>query len=376
MKIAIVSTTRYPTEKAYGVTIQHTAAALRNLGHASRIYGPGTDCIDNSGNQVVGIMSQKTSRIFIKSLLKGKKFLFAIRSIILGVRFKNLSKSENFELIWLRDPYFAATLRCLKVKVPILIEIHHIPEGGSLRILRWLSKKNTGIATLTPTHLDRLTELNLQGPMCISPMGVPSDFFIDPKLKKEVSPSSFGYVGKAISSGSDNRLDVLVDEFRIAQSEDSKLRLTLIGLEKNAIESLMKLQGLVRHNSLDVNLIGNVPHSEVINHLKNFHCGILPYMDSQYNSMRFPIKVLEYAASGTHIIASDIPAHRALLSDSLATFYKPDLRGSLADAISYVRHNEEEVSQKIQNAYEWAGGFTYENRVRQALNCISDLEMG
>jgi glycosyltransferase involved in cell wall biosynthesis len=376
MRIAIVSTTRYPTEKAYGVTIQHTAAALRNLGHDSRIYGPGTGCIDNSGNQVVGIMRLKTSQEFIKSLLRGKKFLFAARSIILAVRFKISTKNEEFELIWLRDCYFAATLRCLKVKVPVLIEIHHIPEGGTLRILRWLSKKNTGIATLTPTHLQKLTKLNLQGPMCISPMGVPSDFYIDPKLKKEVSPSSFGYVGKAISSGSDNRLDVLVDEFRIAQSEDSKLRLTLVGLEKTAIESLMKSEGLSQRNSQDVDLIGNVPHSEVIKHLKNFYCGILPYMDSQYNSMRFPIKVLEYAASGTHIIASDIPAHRALLTDSLATFYKPDLKGSLADAISYVRHNKEDVSQKIQNAYEWAGGFTYENRVRQALNCISDLEMG
>jgi len=92
MRIAIVSTTRYPTEKAYGVTIQHTAAALRNLGHDSRIYGPGTGCIDDSGNQVVGIMSLKTSQIFIKSLLRGKKFLFATRSIILAVRFRILSK--------------------------------------------------------------------------------------------------------------------------------------------------------------------------------------------------------------------------------------------------------------------------------------------
>ncbi len=207
-------------------------------------------------------------------------------------------------------------------------------------------------------------------------MGVPSDFYINPKLKKDVSPGNFGYIGKAMSSGSDNRLDVLVDEFRIAQNEDSKIRLTLVGLEKSAIESLMKLQGLVRHNSLDVNLIGNVPHSEVINHLKNFYCGILPYMDSQYNSMRFPIKLLEYAASSTHIIASDTPAHRALLSESQATFYRPEVEGSLAAAISYVRTNEEEVSQKILKAYEWAGNFTYENRVRQALNCVSDLRNG
>jgi len=135
-------------------------------------------------------------------------------------------------LIWLRDSYFAATLRCLKVKTPILIEIHHIPEGGNLRILRWLSKKNTGIATLTSSHLERLTELNLQGPLCISPDGVPSDFYIDPKLKKDVSLSNFGYIGKATSSGSNNRLDLLVDEFRIAQGKDSKLRLTLVGLEK------------------------------------------------------------------------------------------------------------------------------------------------
>jgi glycosyltransferase involved in cell wall biosynthesis len=99
-------------------------------------------------------------------------------------------------------------------------------------------------------------------------------------------------------------------------------------------------------------------------------------MDSQYNSMRFPIKILEYAASSTHLLVSDIPAHRALLDDSLATFYNPEIRGSLAESIAYVRNNEAEVEKKISAAYEWASQFTYESRVEQALECISELKMG
>jgi glycosyltransferase involved in cell wall biosynthesis len=206
-------------------------------------------------------------------------------------------------------------------------------------------------------------------------MGVPSDFFIHPNLKKNVSLDEFGYVGKATSSGSSNQLDVLVKEFQLAQSQENKLQLTMVGLEQSAIKTLEALQSEDTPRYRRMVFIGNVKHIEVINFLSKFYCGLLPYMDSEYNSMRFPIKLLEYAASSTHIIASDIKAHRDLLSDSQATFYNPKVKGSLAEAISYIRANEDEVDKKILAAYAWAENFSYENRARQALECISDLEM-
>ena len=91
--------------------------------------------------------------------------------------------------------------------------------------------------------------------------------------------------------------------------------------------------------------------------------------------MRFPIKLLEYAASSTHIIASDIPAHRSLLNDSQATFYDPSAPGSLSRAISFIRSNEDEIAEKISNAFVWAEKYTYEYRVHQAMSSINDLEI-
>jgi glycosyltransferase involved in cell wall biosynthesis len=375
MKIAIVSTTRYPTEKAYGVTIQHTCKALRQIGHQAQIYNPNFYGKDDSGNEVFEILRGNFSKSFVKALLRGSKILFGIRSIILGYKFKKIVGYEKLDLIWVRDTYFAATLRCLGVRIPLLIEIHHIPNGINLRVLRWLSTKNTGIATLTNTHRMNLNKKGVQGPICISPMGVPNSFFIEPKIKQDISTNKFGYIGRSTSSGSSNRLDVLVKDFLGARSANPHLQLTLIGLEEDARLSLSNLIDTDISISRSVVLVGNVPHSDVINYLSNIYCGIIPYMNSQYNSMRFPIKILEYAASSTHIIASDIPAHRALLNDTQVTFYDPEKKGSLAGAISYVHANEEEVSNKIREAYEWARNFTYENRVRLALACIVDLEM-
>jgi len=375
MKIALVSTTRYPTEKAYGVTIQHTCKALRDIGHQAQIYNPNFVGKDDSGNEVYEIMTQNLSKLFVKRLLQGHRIVFAFRSIILGAKFKMIATRNKFNIIWLRDIFFAATLRCLGVKVPILIEIHHIPNGASLRILRWLSSKNTAIATLTNSHQQILEKQGFKGPICISPMGVPSDFFIHPNLKKNLSSDEFGYVGKATSSGISNQLDALVREFQLAQDQDTKLELTMVGLEQSAITTLEALQNKDTSRYRPVVFIGNVKHAEVINFLSMFYCGLLPYVDSQYNSMRFPIKLLEYAASSTHIIASDIQAHRDLLSDSQATFYNPEIKGSLAEAILYIRANEDEVDKKILEAYAWAENFSYENRVRQGLKCISDLEI-
>ncbi len=375
MKIAMVSSTRYPTEKAYGVTIQHTCAALRKLGYETQVYGPGTNCIDESGNEVISIVNGSISANILDNLLNSGKFLFAIRSLILGVGLKFRTRLEEFYLIWLRDIYLAFALRMLGYKGFLLVEIHHIPTGISLSILRKLATKNTLIATLTPNHRQNLINLSIGGPICISPMGVPDDFFIQPKSKRGGISTEFGYIGKATSSGRSNRLDLLIEEFLKSVKLDSNLHLSIVGLTEEEIISLEESCYQGKSNGNPLSLIGIVPHSEIIDYLSNFYCGIVPYLDSQYNSMRFPIKLLEYAASSTHIIASDIPAHRSLLNDSQATFYDPDVPGSLSRAVSHIRSHEEETAEKISNAYDWAKKFTYENRANEALACIKDMEV-
>jgi len=72
-----------------------------------------------------------------------------------------------------------------------------------------------------------------------------------------------------------------------------------------------------------------------------------------------PLKLFEYMASGSPIVASDVPSIREVLSDEAAFFVTPDNADALAEVINKVIHNPEsaitraEQAQKLVQQYSW-----------------------
>lgn len=66
-----------------------------------------------------------------------------------------------------------------------------------------------------------------------------------------------------------------------------------------------------------------------------------------------PLKVFEYLAAGKPIIASDIPAHRSVLTDELALLFKPGSEG-LCEAIEELIENPVRAQRLAANAAEFA----------------------
>jgi len=66
-----------------------------------------------------------------------------------------------------------------------------------------------------------------------------------------------------------------------------------------------------------------------------------------------PLKVFEYLAAGKPIIASDIPAHRSVLTDDIALLYRPSPEG-LCEAIAALTDNPELALRLGENAAEFA----------------------
>lgn len=62
----------------------------------------------------------------------------------------------------------------------------------------------------------------------------------------------------------------------------------------------------------NVTWLGQLPAKELAPHLAEIGVGLTPYADTAFNRSSFPLKTLEYLASGMPVVASDLPAVRWL----------------------------------------------------------------
>lgn len=68
----------------------------------------------------------------------------------------------------------------------------------------------------------------------------------------------------------------------------------------------------------NVTWLGELPSRELAQHLAEIGVGLTPYADTAFNRSSFPLKTLEYLASGMPVVASDLPAVRWLNTEHVA----------------------------------------------------------
>ena len=68
----------------------------------------------------------------------------------------------------------------------------------------------------------------------------------------------------------------------------------------------------------NVTWLGELPSRELAPHLAEIGVGLTPYADTAFNRSSFPLKTLEYLASGVPVVASDLPAVRWLHTELVA----------------------------------------------------------
>lgn len=119
-------------------------------------------------------------------------------------------------------------------------------------------------------------------------------------------------------------------------------------------------------NNLDnVVLHGLRKHTEVPHYLWHADALLLPpSADHPSAKWTSPVKLGEYLASGTPVIATDIPALRDWLTDRETLFVPPDDAPAMAAAIQTLLNNRELASRLSENAINRARTLSYEERAR------------
>jgi glycosyltransferase involved in cell wall biosynthesis len=126
-----------------------------------------------------------------------------------------------------------------------------------------------------------------------------------------------------------------------------------------------------RRGLTNVTLHGLKPHAEIPPYL--WHADLLllpPSADHPSAAWTSPLKLGEYLASGTPVVATSIPALRDLVVGTEVRFVEPDSPDSLAEGIAHVLGDSEYAASLSRDGSAKAEGLSYVRRAEAVLERI------
>ena len=377
MRIVYFSVVRYPTEKAYGVTVFYTMQALGELGHQPIVISPSNfvEFGENSAKKLVLNFLWKKINVKHSKVFFINKIIFIFKRIIAAMLSKYLIPVET-EILWTRDPLIGLlTYRKIRYKC-IILEVHrplNLFEKFASKILQ--HKNRIILAPISVElwkHLTTSKFLFTKNEIVLSPMGVPNSFFVkteNPEASVQSDRFNIGYVGGIKTSGFDQDIFSLITCFKNSNFQSSNLKfvLSIYGVESESIPIIeSQFPELISTRALVLEIRQN--HEVLLPKLRECDAFILPYPEGDFFKNRFPLKALEYAALRRPILATETISHLNIFTNSEAWFYKPGNCISLFEAIMRIIQSPAEVKTKIDLAFKKAQSHSYKKRVTDILD--------
>jgi len=188
---------------------------------------------------------------------------------------------------------------------------------------------------------------------------VREDFFGIKEEFRKKDTYTLGYVG---SLNPEKGVELILEILR----RNKKLRLKIIGGNEKQIELLKStINGLGLKNR--IKLTGFVPQNKLSEELQEIDILVAPFRKTQRT---VPLKVYEYLATGIPVVASDIPAVKAVGRDYFFYFESENV-DSLMLAISQFISSVDRVNRLLTRSLNYAEKFRWNNVISQIL---SDIE--
>ncbi len=372
MKFIYVANSRIPTERAHGLQIMKMCGQFAKNSDVELILPRRFNPIKDDPFVYYGVNKNfKIIRLPVLDLVKFGRFGFWLESLNfskIAVLYLLLKKTD---IIYGRDelPLFFLSF----FKKNIFFEVH---QGRINLAVKRLLKNAEGIITISGGLKDFYIKHGASEEKIITaPDAVDFDIF-NISVSKEESRRRLNLPpDKKIILYSGHLYDwkganILAEA---AKNLDKDILTVFIGGADEDIIDFKKSFASFEN----ILIKGHQPYREIPLWLKAADVLVLPNSAKYEISRSFtsPMKLFEYMASGTPIIASDLPSIREILIDSDSLFFKPDDVRDLADKIKYAFANYDEMRSKAVSAKQKAAGFTWSKRAENIISFISQKRL-
>lgn len=387
MKIAYVTHTRFPTEKAHGHQIARVAEAMVKLGHDVTVVSPD---IQNAVRKhhleyyhlKKDFSAEKlaTYDAYQSKVIPGRfAFLFTMRSYRGSLL--NYFADNRFDLLYARSPQVVASL--VRTGRPVVLELHTLPR---IRKSQFVAncKKCKKIVCLTSPMRDELVSLGVpKSKVIVEGDAVDLERFAKlPSAKKAkhhfAVPEDrkvIGYIGSLVTMDRVQKgVDILIKAMPLVRKTGHRPFLLVVGGPEEWLDRYRKLAIHAGLTDDDFKFHGSVPAKLVPDAIAACDVCVYPSPNPKHPFFRrdtSPLKIFEYLAAGKPVICADIPPVRDVLTKDLVRFVHSGSPTSLAGGIREVLEHPQDAKKRSQNGLKMIKNYSWEKRMKRILRFIS-----
>lgn len=301
-------------------------------------------------------------------------YLQASTFYVFAILYSLLRKEE---IIYSRDPRFLFVLGLIKPtwRPRVYYEAHTFPGSRVGKWLRsWVGRRIGGLIVTT----NKLKELYmglgvLKDKILVAPDGVDlTKFAISmtrDQARREVGlpldKKIIGYVGRFHTMEMRKGLDTMIKALRILKEEGfGDVMLCFVGGPLEMAPSYLDLARKEGIEEKELRFANHVPPERIPLYLRSFDICTMPFPWTEHFAYyASPLKLFEYMASKTPIVATDLPSTREILRDGEnAILVEPDDPRALAEGIKRVLSDAELTARIGRQAREDVVQYTWEKR--------------
>lgn len=364
-KLTYIANIRFPTEKAHGIQIMEMCGAFADQGLEVELVVPNRNNSIKDDPFVYHDVKRNFSihRLPTLDLIRFGKIGFLIQTFTFAESVAWAVMFKKDTLFYTRDEVIAVYLKLLGKNV--IWEAHQGQKNIAIRLLILLKVK---MVTITEALKDLYVSLGAKENLfLVAPDAVDLARFSISQTKVEArtrlgfeqNDKIILYTGQLYSW---KGADTLAEATRLG---NKNVLTCFIGGTDVDVALFKKKFGEIEN----VHILGKKRHQEIPLYLRAADILVIPNSAKEDISRLYtsPMKLFEYMASGTPVVASDVPSIREVLNDSQAYFFTADDAESLAAVIDTVLNNYEEATKKAHTALELAKSYSWQKRAEKII---------